>query len=320
MPIDRSTSWQDWPRRPAPSVVLRVMQERPKPDPATFIGGGKVASLAAACAEADVDVVDLRQRADAGTAATARGEARAQGRRSHAADSRHLRAAGADPRGQVAGGAGAAQVPAAASRRHRAPRCRASAAASARVDRVRPSSRPIAGGSARGSRPIQREIDQVRQRRTQLRERRQQAVGADGRARRLYERRQDDAVQPPDERTGGRVRRALRDARSAGPPGAAAGSTRAARVGHGRFHRSPAARAGRRVPRDARRGGGSRSGAARHRCRRRRSATARSPRCAGCSRRSARRRSLVIDVYNKVDTITADERRRIARTRSRPRR
>jgi GTP-binding protein HflX len=39
------------------SVALRMLQERPKPDPATFIGSGKVASLAAACAEADVDLV-----------------------------------------------------------------------------------------------------------------------------------------------------------------------------------------------------------------------------------------------------------------------
>src|SRR6478672_10199505 len=38
-------------------VVLRMLQERPKPDAATFIGSGKVTSLAAACAEADVDVV-----------------------------------------------------------------------------------------------------------------------------------------------------------------------------------------------------------------------------------------------------------------------
>jgi len=38
-------------------VVLRMLQERPKPDPATFIGAGKVASLAAACDEADVDIV-----------------------------------------------------------------------------------------------------------------------------------------------------------------------------------------------------------------------------------------------------------------------
>jgi GTP-binding protein HflX len=38
-------------------VVLRMLQDRPRPDAATFIGSGKVASLAAACAEADVDVV-----------------------------------------------------------------------------------------------------------------------------------------------------------------------------------------------------------------------------------------------------------------------
>ena len=39
------------------TVVLRVLQERPKPDPATFIGSGKVTALAATCAELDVDVV-----------------------------------------------------------------------------------------------------------------------------------------------------------------------------------------------------------------------------------------------------------------------
>jgi GTP-binding protein HflX len=39
------------------SVALRMIQERPKPDAATFIGRGKVTSLAAACAEAEIDVV-----------------------------------------------------------------------------------------------------------------------------------------------------------------------------------------------------------------------------------------------------------------------
>ena len=39
------------------AVVMRMLQERPRPDPATFIGGGKVSTLAAACAEAGVDVV-----------------------------------------------------------------------------------------------------------------------------------------------------------------------------------------------------------------------------------------------------------------------
>jgi GTP-binding protein HflX len=38
-------------------VVLRVMQERPKPDPSTFLGAGKIATLAASAAETNVDVV-----------------------------------------------------------------------------------------------------------------------------------------------------------------------------------------------------------------------------------------------------------------------
>jgi GTP-binding protein HflX len=38
-------------------VVLRVLQERPKPDPSTFIGAGKTKILAASCAETRVDVV-----------------------------------------------------------------------------------------------------------------------------------------------------------------------------------------------------------------------------------------------------------------------
>ena len=39
------------------SVALRMLQERRKPDPSTCIGGGKVSALAAGCAEADVDLV-----------------------------------------------------------------------------------------------------------------------------------------------------------------------------------------------------------------------------------------------------------------------
>src|SRR5687768_10991058 len=38
-------------------VVLRVLQDRPKPDPATFLGSGKVDVLAQAASEADVDLV-----------------------------------------------------------------------------------------------------------------------------------------------------------------------------------------------------------------------------------------------------------------------
>jgi GTP-binding protein HflX len=39
------------------TVVVRVLQERPKPDPATFLGSGKIASLGTACDELDIDVV-----------------------------------------------------------------------------------------------------------------------------------------------------------------------------------------------------------------------------------------------------------------------
>src|SRR5207245_6613089 len=38
-------------------VVLRVMQERPKPDPSTFLGSGKIEMLAASASETGVDVV-----------------------------------------------------------------------------------------------------------------------------------------------------------------------------------------------------------------------------------------------------------------------
>ena len=38
-------------------VVLRMLQERPRPDPSTFLGSGKLASLADACDEASADVV-----------------------------------------------------------------------------------------------------------------------------------------------------------------------------------------------------------------------------------------------------------------------
>jgi GTPase len=38
-------------------VVLRVLQERPKPDPSTFLGSGKIQTLAASASEMNVDVV-----------------------------------------------------------------------------------------------------------------------------------------------------------------------------------------------------------------------------------------------------------------------
>jgi GTPase len=38
-------------------VVLRMLQERPKPDPSTFLGKGKIATLTTSCAETDAGVV-----------------------------------------------------------------------------------------------------------------------------------------------------------------------------------------------------------------------------------------------------------------------
>jgi GTP-binding protein HflX len=38
-------------------VVLRMLQERPKPDPSTFLGAGKIETLAASCAETETDLV-----------------------------------------------------------------------------------------------------------------------------------------------------------------------------------------------------------------------------------------------------------------------
>jgi GTP-binding protein HflX len=39
------------------AVVLRMLQERPKPDPSTFLGAGKIETLALSCAETDADLV-----------------------------------------------------------------------------------------------------------------------------------------------------------------------------------------------------------------------------------------------------------------------
>ena len=208
---------------------------------------------------------DRRQRADAGAAPPDRGGRRSQGRRSHAADSRHLRAPRAHARGQAAGGAGAAEVSAAAAGRRRRRRCRGSAAASARADPAKRSSKPIAAASGREFTPSASDIEQVRQRRAQLRERRHKAsvptVALVG-----YTNAGKTTLFNELTRGQGRgVQRAVRDARSARPAGPPAGQPRAAHLGYGRIHRPPAARAGGGVPGDARRGRRGRPRAARDR-------------------------------------------------------
>ena len=79
-----------------------------------------------------------------------------------------------------------------------------------------------------------------------------EGCGADGGARGLHQRRQDDALQRAHRRSGGRVRRALRDPRSARAQGPAPGPAGAARLGHRRVHRSAAALARGGVSRHAR--------------------------------------------------------------------
>ena len=259
----------------------------PKPDPSTFLGAGKIETLAASCAETDVDVVifdneltpaQLRQIEEevgrkiidrtqlildifARRARTREGKLQVE-----LAQLKYLlpRLVGAgDALSRLGGGIGT----------------RGPGETKLETDRRRIRTRIHA---------ISDDIEQVRQRALAAARAAAQGVGADGRAGRLHQRRQDDAVQRAD--AGGRrgVGRAVRHARSAGPAGAAARQPRAAGVRHGRLHRSPAARAGGGVSRDARGDRGCRPGAARHRRGGARPRPADDARCSRCSRRSAR--------------------------------
>ena len=178
-------------------VVLRVLQDRPKPDSATFLGSGKVDVLAPGGIGSRRRSRHLRQRTVAGAAARAGQAARSQGGRSHAADSRHLCPSRADARRQAAGRARAAEIHAPAvgrrrpgavapRRRHRhqgpwrnqtrsrsAPHSRAHEDLAGRDRRRPPASLAIARAAAQGR-------------------------CADGGARRLYQRRKDHVVQPVD--------------------------------------------------------------------------------------------------------------------------
>ncbi len=266
MRSDRWTSSPAWPEAAGATVVLRVLQERPKPDPSTFLGAGKVDILAASCAETERRRRDRRQRADAGAVAAARGGRRTEDRRSHPAHSRHLRPTRADPgrascRSSWRSCSTCCRGSSAAARR-----CRGWAAASAREVPAKPSSRPTGGGSGRAFTPSTRTSSTSASAASQLRERRQKTsvptvalVGYTNAGKTTL-------VQHPDAGRGRGLRRAVRDARSADPPGASAGPAGAAAVGHGRIHRPAATRAGGRFSGDARGGRRSRPGPARDRC------------------------------------------------------
>jgi hypothetical protein len=97
--------------------VLRVLQDRPRPDAATFLGSGKVEALALSCDELNVDAVIFDNEL---SPAQLRNLEKALDRKvveSDSADTRHIRASRANTRGQAPGRAGAAEVPAAATRR-----------------------------------------------------------------------------------------------------------------------------------------------------------------------------------------------------------
>ena len=164
---------------------------------------------------------DRRRRARSDPAAGARGRALDAGRRPHPADPRHLRPARRQRRGKAPGRARAARVQPAADARHveapRAPRRRRRHARPGRVAaRERPPDGPTpdqpAPGAPQGAAGPARRPPQGAQARG----------GADGRARRLHERRQVDVAQRPHRRRGVGREPPLRDAR---PDDARASST-----------------------------------------------------------------------------------------------
>ena len=95
-------------------VVLRVLQERPKPDPSTYLGAGKIEGLAASCAETGVDVVVFDTELTPAQLREIEKIVDRKDHRPHAVDPRHLRAPRAHARRQAAGGARAIALPVAA--------------------------------------------------------------------------------------------------------------------------------------------------------------------------------------------------------------
>ena len=153
-------------------VVMRMLQERPRPDAATFIGSGKVASLAAACDEANVDVVIFDNELNPGQLRQLeeRLERKVIDRTQLILDIFARRARTREGKWQVE----LAQL------KYLLPRLAGSATALSRlgggIGTRGPGETKLESDRRRirvRIQAIQREIDQVRQRRSQLRERRQ---------------------------------------------------------------------------------------------------------------------------------------------------
>ena len=130
-----------------------ITQRKDRPDPATFIGKGKIEELLEVCLDVDADTVVFDNELTPGAAVQLGEAARAHGDRSHRGDPRHLRPERAHPRRQGPGRARVAALPvASAATRSRPARCHSRRVASAPVVRARPSSRPIAAGCNDASR------------------------------------------------------------------------------------------------------------------------------------------------------------------------
>ena len=158
---------------------------------------------------------------------------------------------------------------------------------------------------------LSKEIEAVRRRRAQLRERRHKAAVPTVALVGYTNAGKTTLFNVLTGRRGGRLERAVRDARPARPPGEAAGPPRAARVRHRRLHRSAAALAGGGVSRHARGGRGRRPAGARHRRveSRSRAADGRGPHRAGA--KSARTPCQSLEVFNKCDRLDDGERARL---------
>jgi GTP-binding protein HflX len=231
-----------------------MIQERPTPDPSTFIGSGKLDELARECADVSADVVifdneltpaQLRQIEE-------RVDRKVIDRTQLILDIFARRARTREGKWQVE----LAQL------KYLLPRLVGSAAALSRLgggigtrgpgetkletDRRRIRQRIHA---------ISSEIDSIRQRRRHARNPPAKGVCAAGGAGGLYERGEDHLVQPAGERIGGGVQCAVRDAGPARTAGESPGQAPAARVRHRRIHRSAASHARGGLQSDAGAGG-----------------------------------------------------------------
>ena len=199
-------------------VAARVVQRRDRPDPATFVGRGKAAELAAALGGGRRRHRGLRRRAVAGPAAEPGEAAGAHGHRPHGGDPRHLRPERPQHRGQGPGRAGPPALPPAPPARAGGSPSASRPAASAPGAPARPSSRWTGGawsGACTASRPTCAEVE-----RTRHVQRRSRARGPPPRAGPggLHQRRQVDPAQPPDRRRGPGREPPLRHLGPANPP------------------------------------------------------------------------------------------------------